>query len=310
MPWGLRRAALPPAGRPGLAALVVVLLLPLLAACESRVSAQPSEGDLTTTPTEPYTYVALGDSYTAAHGVPGTDWRDACLQSARNYPHLVAAALPDATLVDVSCSGTATHHMLTERVVGQVSYPPQFDALTADTDLVTVSIGYNDFRLFTTLFGRCVQMAKKDPEGAPCKDRLVRPNGFDSLAKRVTVIGRRVARVVRGIRERAPEARILVVSYPHLLPEQGYCLGRVPLGKGDYAYVRGINEMMSEAQRKAAEGVEGAEYVDVAGASVGHDVCSRDPWVAGIDPVVTRAAAYHPFAVEQRAVADLILDEL
>jgi len=297
MPWGVRRSALTPAGRRGLAALVVLLLLPPLAACQSRVSAQPAEVDLTADP-EPYLYVALGDSYTAAHGVPGTDWRDPCLQSARNYPNLVADALPGTTLVDVSCSGTATHHMVTERVVG------------TDTDLVTVSIGYNDFRLFTTLFGRCVQMAKKSPEGSPCKNRLVRPNGFDSLAKRVDIIGRRVARVVRGIRERAPEARILVVSYPHLLPETGYCLSRVPLGKGDYPYVRGINELMSEAQSTATEGVEGAEYVDVAGASIGHDVCSADPWVAGINPVVTRAAAYHPFAIEQRAVADLILDEL
>jgi lysophospholipase L1-like esterase len=298
-----------------LAALAVLLLMPLLAACESRVSAQPSETE-TPQPTspspaaDPFIYVALGDSYTAAHGVPGTDWHDACLQSENNYPHLVADALPEVTLVDVSCSGTATPHMTTERTVGDVTYPPQFDALSDDTDLVTVSIGYNDFRLFSTLFGRCVQMAKNDPEGSPCQDRLVRPSGFDSLAKRVAVIGRRVARVVKGIREEAPLARILVVSYPHLLPQSGYCLSRVPLGKGDYPYVRGINDMMSDAQRAATVGVEGAEYVDVAGASVGHDVCSDDPWIAGIDPDVTRAAAYHPFAIEQRAVADLILDQM
>jgi lysophospholipase L1-like esterase len=308
MPWGVRRSALPRVGRLGLCALTTLLAVSLLTGCESRVAAQPSE--LETQEPEPFVYVALGDSYTAAHGVPGTNWRDPCLQSDINYPHLVAADLPDATLVDVSCSGTATQHMTRERTVGTDTYPPQFDALSHDTDLVTVSIGYNDFRLFSTLFGRCVQMAEKDPEGSPCRDRLVRPSGFDSLAKRVEIIGRRVARVVDGIREAAPEARIMVVSYPHLLPETGYCLRRVPLGKGDYPYVRGINDMMSDAQRAAIEGVEGAEYVDVAGASVGHDVCSDDPWIAGIDPDVTRAAAYHPFAIEQRAVADLILDQL
>lgn len=308
MPWGASHPALPRPGWRGAVALLLLLVVPLLASCESRVDAQQAETERPEP--DPYIYVALGDSYTAAHGVPGTDWLDGCLQSDRNYPHLVAEALPMATLVDVSCSGTATHHMLVDRTYGTITHPPQFDALTADTDLVTISIGYNDFRLFTTLFGRCVEMGKKDPQGSPCRDRLVRPNGFDYLAKRVEVIGRRVAKAVRGIRDRAPEARILVVSYPHLLPETGYCRHRVPLAKGDYAYVRSINEAMSEVQRAAAESVEGATYVDVTGASIGHDVCSDDPWVAGIDPVETRAAAYHPFAVEQRSVADLILDTL
>jgi lysophospholipase L1-like esterase len=302
MPAGVCRPA-----RPLLAALVM-LLSPMVTACEGGVSTQPS-GPVRPEP-DPFVYVALGDSYTAAHGVPGTNWLDGCLRSDRNYPNLVAEALPAATLVDVSCSGAATQHMINERSYGTIHHPPQFDALSKDTDLVTVSIGYNDFRLFTTLFGRCAEMAKRDPEGSPCQDRLIRPNGYDFLGKRVVIIGKRVAKVVRGIRERAPEARILVVSYPHLLPETGHCLNRVPLARGDYPYVRGINDAMSDAQRRAAGAVDGAEYVDVTAASIGHDVCSDDPWVAGIDPVETRAAAYHPFAVEQRAVADLILSQL
>ena len=98
MPWGARRR---------LAALLVLLVAPLATACENRGSAQPSETEHPEP--DPFIYVALGDSYTAAHGVPGTDWLDGCLRSDRNYPHLVAEALPEVTLVDVSCSGTATH---------------------------------------------------------------------------------------------------------------------------------------------------------------------------------------------------------
>ncbi len=298
-----------------LAAVVTVLLASTLSACEIRSSAQSADEPTTRTSdplpqSDPYIYVAMGDSYTAAHGVPGTNWLDGCLQSRRNYPNLVAATLPSAELIDVSCSGAATHHMWDERDYGTIQHPPQLDALTADTDLVTMSIGYNDFRLFATLFGRCAELADKDPQGSPCQDRLIRPNGYDYLAKRVIIIGQRLKKVVREIRDRAPESRILVVSYPHLLPETGHCRSLVPLAEGDYPYVRGINEAMSDAQRKAAESVDGAEYVDVTAASVGHDVCSEDPWVAGIDPVPTRAAAFHPFAVEQRAVAELILAQL
>ena len=171
MPDGARRPARGRAvladGRPWHA--MAVLLAATLSACESRSSAQPSDEPTaeTTDPLpaeDPFIYVAMGDSYTAAHGVPGTNWLDGCLQSDRNYPNLVAEALPDAELIDVSCSGAATHHMWDPRVYGTIEHAPQLDALTVDTDLVTISIGYNDFRLFATLFGRCAELAKKDPD--------------------------------------------------------------------------------------------------------------------------------------------------
>ena len=45
-------------------------------------------------------------------------------------------------------------------------------------------------------------------------------------------------------------------------------------------------------------------------ASRGHDVCAgKDAWVNGIVPS-DEAAPLHPFAVEQKAVADLVLDAL
>jgi len=46
-------------------------------------------------------------------------------------------------------------------------------------------------------------------------------------------------------------------------------------------------------------------------ASAGHDICAgRAAWVNGANAQPRGAAAYHPFAVEQQAVADLILDKL
>ena len=52
----------------------------------------------------------------------------------------------------------------------------------------------------------------------------------------------------------------------------------------------------------------GSTYVDVWAASQGHDICSEDPWVNGAVTDQQRAAAYHPFAEEQAAVADLVVD--
>ena len=297
------------------AALLLATLV-ATAACQSQAAdPAPSSSVTPSTPDEPFVYVAMGDSYTAAQGVPHTSWNDGCQQSGRNYPTLVAEKLAAAAgasevdLVDVSCSGAATHHMERERDAGGKGlHPPQYDALTPDTDLVSVSIGYNDFRLFYTLFGRCVALAPKDPQGSPCEDRLVRPSGFDYLDKRVEVVGERVADVVRGIRERAPEARILVLSYPHLVPAEGYCPQRIPLAKGDYGYVRSVNVHMAEVLEAASTVVDNAEFVDVTSGSEGHDACSDEPWVGGATPPSSRGVAYHPFAAEQRLVARLVLD--
>lgn len=316
-------------GRQGLLTRAVGLLAVAtlaLGACSSTaeqpdpqaVPAPESPASSATAPSadaDPFVYVALGDSYTAAHGVPTTAWKDGCRQSTRNYPTIVTERLGergvDVELVDASCSGAATIHMERARDAGgRTMVPAQFDSLRDDADLVTLSIGYNDFRLFHTMFGRCAVMRRVDPDGSPCRDLLVKPSGFDLLDKRVTVVGRRVATLVRSIRERAPQAQVLVVSYPHLVPEEGTCPERIPLAPGDYPYVRGVNTRMAQVLEAATGGIENAGYVDVAGASEGHDACSKDAWMGGVDPAANRGVAFHPFAVEQRAVAGLVLQQV
>lgn len=60
-------------------------------------------------------YVALGDSYAAAPGVPEqTD--AACGRSSANYPSLVAASR-GARLKDVSCSGATTADSPSDRAM-------------------------------------------------------------------------------------------------------------------------------------------------------------------------------------------------
>ena len=80
-------------------------------------------------------YVALGDSYTAGPLIPVTQVANGCFRSTNNYPSLVARALAVPTFVDVSCSGAQTKDMTTGQLPGVA---PQFDALTPDTDLVSV----------------------------------------------------------------------------------------------------------------------------------------------------------------------------
>jgi hypothetical protein len=113
--------------------------------------------------------------------------------------------------------------------------------------------------------------------------------------------------VIRDIQKRAPAARIVVVDYPRVVPTTGTCPRRLPLAEGDYPWAATISARLSASVRGAAKRT-GADFVDMYAASNGHDICSDDPWVNGRKTEPGTALAYHPLAVEQQAVADLVLE--
>jgi len=290
---------------------VLALLLVLVVACsadrdEPRAAPARTTGSPTTVPTSYDQYVALGDSYTAAPLVPPTDTSTRCLRSGANYPALVAKAMPGTGLTDVSCSGADTRDMTRPQTGRTGSVPPQLDALGRGTDLVTIGLGGNDDNLFGTLLGDCTRLASSDPDGAPC--RTAAQQQPDRLPSTLRQIRHNLAGVVDGVRKRSPRARILVVGYPQIVPASGTC-DLLPLAAGDYAFARDVNAGLVRAVRSGAADAS-AEYVDLWAPSRGHDICSADPWINGRVTSADRALAYHPLAVEQQAVADLILTHL
>ena len=254
-----------------------------------------------------YTYVALGDSYTAAPLVPDTDAADPCLQSSNDYPHLVARERPGTRLIDVSCSGASSRNGLTgPQVALGATLDPQDEALTRGTDLVTLGMGGNDFDLFTTLVGTCSRLGPTEPSGSPCRD-LFTAGGTDRLRPLLGRIATRIRQDVVDVRRRSPQARILVLGYPQLVPATGSCPDLLPVADGDLPFVRSIAAGLSNAVARGARAADvGAEYVDVASASRGHDICAAVPWVNGQSTDPAAALAFHPFAREQRAVAGLV----
>ncbi len=134
----------------------------------------------------------------------------------------------------------------------------------------------------------------------------MRSTGSDQLLSALRTTRSRVTDVVREVRHLAPKAKVLVVGYPQIISADNRC-DKLPLAAGDYAYGERVNRALTEALRYAAKAT-GSTYVDVWAASQGHDICSDDPWVNGAVNDQKRAAAYHPFAAEQIAVADLVVD--
>lgn len=254
-------------------------------------------------------YVALGDSFAAGPFIPAqrTD-PIGCARSTRNYPALLAEALQVTKFTDVSCSAALTEHMTAVQQVPLGSNPPQFDALRADTDLVTVSIGGNDMG-FSDIVITCGRISVTDPMGDPCR-RHATAGGSDIYAERITAVAPQVAAVLRGIRERSPDATIMLVGYLRLLPPTVGCWPVVPIARGDVPYLDGLHQQFTKVLAEQAD-TNGALFVDAYTASSGHDTCQAPSakWVEGI--LLTRPAfPVHPNANGMRAVADLTLDTL
>ncbi|MFD7262364.1 SGNH/GDSL hydrolase family protein [Streptomyces sp. NPDC059874] len=275
-----------------------------LAATSVPASAAQTAGTTGST-APPRRYVALGDSYAAGSGVPRQS-AGLCLRSDRNYPSLLAARLRAAATVDVTCGGAKTKHMAEPHVypvIGKVN-DPQLNAVTADTELVTLTIGGND--LGSTDAGvagpilKCVALAQIAPWGSPCAWHYK-----DTLSYRINDASGRVASTLREIHNRAPRAKIMLVGYPAVLPENEWdCLGKQPVTVFDAAFLRDtVKELNRVLAREAKAG--GAVYVDTYTPTIGHDICSTDRWIAGIVPTEP-SLPVHPNARGQQALADAV----
>ncbi|WP_406150019.1 ricin-type beta-trefoil lectin domain protein [Streptomyces sp. NBC_01012] len=238
-------------------------------------------------------YVAMGSSFAAGPGIPPVQSGSgaaSCSRSANNYPSVIARDT-GARLTDVSCSGATTANILTDSQGGQA---PQISAVTADTRLVTVTIGGNDVDYLGSInVYSCLTSGGSDC-GTVDQDAINK--NFDTLTGRLE-------NVVNAVHATAPQAQVLLVSYFTLLPDSGVCTG-VPLTADQAAFERSIGTRLADATSTAAQAT-GATLVDLAGASHGHDACSSSPWVETYTPATGRAT-YHPNEAGMNAAAGLV----
>ena len=236
-------------------------------------------------------YVSLGDSYAAGPLIPLQIPPFGCLKSNNNYSHLTARNL-GLQLRDPSCSGAETEDMENpQNVDPDGPNPPQFDSLTTQTRIVTLQIGGNDIG-FSSIGRDCASATSN--AGTPCQDRYVH-DGRDEISERIQATAPKVAAVLQGIHARSPKARVLVVNYAAILPDEGPgCWPQMPVTDGDVPYVR-AKEKELNAMLAAQAAANGAELVDWYTASIGHDAC-KPPVIRWVEPVVpvNAAAPLHP----------------
>ncbi|WP_426718000.1 GDSL-type esterase/lipase family protein [Corynebacterium auriscanis] len=101
-----------------------------------------------------------------------------------------------------------------------------------------------------------------------------------SVSRVVQNIEPAAVRAVNRVRAAAPNAKIKVVGYPTVAaPNGGSCvIGQLPPQVFDSRVPQVERAMEAMGNRVAAR--TGAQYVSLKAASRGHDLCSRDPWLA------------------------------
>ncbi len=280
------------------------LIVPVLAAV-AVVLGLAAPASATPRPPAPLDYVALGDSYSAASGVlpPDPTAAPQCLRSTRNYPHVLATRL-GARLTDVTCGGADTTHFTTAQYPG---VPPQLQALSAETDLVTMTIGGNDSSVFINSILQCGAAGLGTlGQGSPCRDRY--GSSFEDTVRTTTAPA--LVQALRDVRAAAPHARVVILGYPWILPASGGCFPVMPVAAGDVPYLRSLQATLNQAVAAAAQQA-GATFVDLAGVSEGHDACQPlgvrwvEPVLAGTNPVIV-----HPNALGEQAMAAAVVDRL
>ncbi|MFE3797559.1 SGNH/GDSL hydrolase family protein [Nocardia tengchongensis] len=258
-------------------------------------------------------YVALGDSYAAGVGISNILDKP-CSRSDRNYAHLFAAQRGYA-LTDVTCGG-ATIDTVTSS---------QLPAVTADTTLVTLGVGGNDIG-FGQLVKDCAlagtlgtgsgtgSLATGSASGsavavaevvAGCKNKY----GAE-MPGRLSMTAAKLAQLLAAIRTQAPQARIVLVGYPKILPDNAsLCAGRQPVLAGDVDWIResvvgGLNTMLRSQP--------GTTYFSTYELYDGHDVCEAVPdrWVNGTSVDNGEGAQFHPNQYGHAATAQQMVATL
>ncbi|MEV2250214.1 SGNH/GDSL hydrolase family protein [Streptomyces sp. NPDC050147] len=246
-------------------------------------------------------YVALGDSFSAGSGILPLDPAAPllCARSTANYPHVVAQRT-GAELTDVTCGGAQTKDFAASQYPGVA---PQLDAVDADTDVVTLTIGGNDNNTFIGAITACGSAGViSGGKGSPCKDA----NG-DKFTKEIDASTYPALKAaLRAIKDKAPDARVGILGYPWIIPAKAdpTCFAKMPIASGDVPYLRDLQAHLNRAVQRAASET-GATFVDMAAASEGHDAC-KPKGTRWIEPMLfgTNFIPVHPNAIGEKGMAD------
>lgn len=263
-------------------------------------------------------YVALGDSYSSGDGAgdydPSTAEPGGCWRSENAYPRLISEEYEfSGTLAFFACSSHKGEDMLS-----QLGTPEsQIERVTDHTSLVTVGIGGNDLGFIPVLRTCMVRM--------PILDNTACVDQEEEVTDRMEQFEETLTQVLEEIHERAPDARILVLGYPRLFPENPTGM-YYTLSVSDQEWLNTVAERFNGAIRDTVYRVDGdvygerdvgsAEYVNVFSSLNGYEVSADEAWLNGIvlgelgEGLEVDRASFHPTAEGQMSMAQRVRSQI
>lgn len=244
-------------------------------------------------------YVAMGSSFAAGAGIGPiqTGSPERCSRTVNNYASLVASALK-LDLVDVSCSGASTDHILGS----WNELPPQIESVGPDTRLVTVTIGGNDLRYVGWLFASSCRLGVSAYPG-PCRD-VVAPSDADYVR-----LEEQLQKMATEIRRRAPQARVFFVQYVTLLSDPTCPLETI--APEDAIVGRQIASRLARITAEVAR-ANGIYTIQADIASRYHTPCAAEPWSNGLSKGydTKNGAPWHPNAAGHEAISKMLIKSM
>lgn len=244
--------------------------------------------------TVPADYAIMGDSFSSGEGMlnydNGTDTAsNQCHRSPLAFGRLYAANA-GSVAVHTACSGATTDNIT---ATGQNGEPPQIEQIGPNTRLATITIGGNDAGFANVLAG-CI-----NPLNGNCAyyhtqdDSNNEDNLIDSLEPKL-------AATYTAIKDKAPNARIIAVTYPNLFKPRTNCASIAFTPSTDVQWLTLETLHLDNVITQAAHDA-GIEVLDERWAFAGHELCTANPWVISLPiPVpsgtgVTDSSAwFHP----------------
>ncbi|MER5349820.1 SGNH/GDSL hydrolase family protein [Kitasatospora sp. NPDC002551] len=217
-------------------------------------------------------YVALGDSYASGLGAGSyTSESGSCKRSTLAYAYLWKNAHAPSSFKFVACAGAKTGDVINN----------QISSLSSTTTLVSISVGGNDAGFASTM-----QTCVLDSESA-CLNAVATAKNYAT-----STLPAQLDRVYSAIRAKAPNARVVVLGYPHLYKIGGSCI----LGIGDTkrAAINGAADALDDVLAKRAANA-GFAFGDVRSIYREHEICgSGTTWLRSTTLPVDES--YHPNA--------------
>jgi lysophospholipase L1-like esterase len=275
---------------------LAALLLTAFAGCSSDGDSPAAVNASTTSTTSPAPriakgslYVALGSSIASGFGI--SEQSGTCGRSSRDYPQLVAAEL-GLKLVDVTCGAAAIPHVVD---TPQGDNPVQLDAVSADTELITISVGGNDIAYNGTALS--------------CGNPATECTAPADLEAKVAALPGQLRSMVEKVEAKAPKATIVFVTYPREIPATN--CPALSLTDTERQTLQQMGQKLEDAFVDTFAKSD-VVFVDPYVQPGDHTGCAADAqrWTAGYTVAKGEGFAFHPTALGHREMADEVVEAL